>query len=290
MKIGIAGIGRMGAAIAARLSGVGHEIMVWNRTADKARATGLPLAATARELAERCELVISILGDAKAVEQVYGEMLAGSVQGKLFIEMSTVRPGIPRKIAASASSKGAAFIECPVGGTIGPAKEGKLFGFVGGEAADVARARPVLEQMCRRVEHVGPIGAGARMKLAINLPLLVYWQALGEALSLTKDLGLEPQRLMDILADTSGAPNMMKNRAATVAGALAGKEPSPVTVNIDTMKKDLTEMVEEMRSLGWAPLVTAAALEGFTRASQAGLGAKDCAMIPVSWSSKPQKL
>jgi 3-hydroxyisobutyrate dehydrogenase len=279
----------MGSAIAARLASLGHEMMVWNRTADKARATGLPVAATPRELAERSEMVISILTDAKAVEQVYGDMLAGNVKGKLFIEMSTVRPEVPKKIFSSVKSRGASFIECPVGGTIGPAKEGKLFGFVGGEAADVARARPVLEQMCRRVEHVGPVGAGARMKLAINLPLLVYWQALGEALALVRDLQLEPGRLMDILADTSGAPNMMKNRAATVAGALAGKEPSPVTVNVDTMKKDLTEMVEEMRALGWSPLVTQAALEGFRRASQAGLGAKDCAMIPVSWSAKPQK-
>jgi 3-hydroxyisobutyrate dehydrogenase len=279
----------MGSAIAARLASLGHEMMVWNRTADKARATGLPVAATPRELAERSEMVISILTDAKAVEQVYGDMLAGNVKGKLFIEMSTVRPEVPKKIFSSVKSRGASFIECPVGGTIGPAKEGKLFGFVGGEAADVARARPVLEQMCRRVEHVGPVGAGARMKLAINLPLLVYWQALGEALALVRDLQLEPGRLMDILADTSGAPNMMKNRAATVAGALAGKEPSPVTVNVDTMKKDLTEMVEELRALGCSPLVAQAALEGFTRASAAGLGAKDCAMIPVSWSSKPQK-
>jgi 3-hydroxyisobutyrate dehydrogenase len=289
MKIGIAGIGRMGSAIAARLASLGHEMMVWNRSADKARATGLPVAATARELAERSEVVISILSDARAVEQVYAEMLAGSVKGQLFIEMSTVRPGVPRKISSSVKSRGGAFVECPVGGTIGPAREGKLFGFAGGESADVARARPVLEQMCRRVEHVGPVGAGARMKLAINLPLLVYWQALGEALSLVRDLNLEPGRLMDILADTSGAPNMMKNRAATVAGALAGKEPSPVTVNVDTMKKDLTEMVEEIRSLGFPSLVTQAALEGFSRASRAGLGAKDCAMIPVSWSSKSQQ-
>ena len=280
----------MGAAIAARLASLGHEMMVWNRTADKARATGLPVAASPRELAQRSELVISILTDAKAVEQVYGEMLAGEAKGKLFIEMSTVRPEIPRKLNSRVKEKGASLVECPVGGTIGPAREGKLFGFVGGEAADVARARPVLDQMCRRVEHVGPIGAGARFKLAINLPLLVYWQALGEALSLVKDLGIEPNRLMDILADTSGAPNMLKNRAATIAGALGGKEPGAVTVNIDTMKKDLSEMVEEMRSLGWPSLVTQAALDGFTHASQAGLGAKDVSVLPVSWSSKPQKL
>ena len=287
MKLGIAGTGKMGAAIAARLASLGHEMMVWNRTADKARATGLPVAATPRELAERAEATISILSDAKAVAQVYGEMLAGNVKGKLFIEMSTVRPHTQKALSAKVLASGASLVECPVGGTIGPAREGKLFGFAGGEPADLARARPILEQMCRRVEHVGPVGAGSRMKLAINLPLLVYWQALGEALSLVRDLKLDPNRLMDILADTSGAPNMMKNRAATVAGALAGKEPSPVTVDIDTMKKDLSEMVEEIRSLGWPSLVTQAALEGFSRASQAGLGRKDCSMIPVAWSSRP---
>jgi len=280
----------MGSAIAQRLASVGHEMMVWNRTPDKARATGFPVAASARELAQRSEIVISILTDAKAVDQVYEEMLKGDAMGKLFIEMSTVRPDTQKALSKRVSSAGGKLVECPVGGTIGPAKEGKLFGFVGGEAADVARAKPVLEQMCRRFEHVGPIGAGTRFKLAINLPLLVYWQALGEALSLVRNLDLDPNRLMDILADTSGAPNMMKVRAPVVAAALGGKEPSPITVNIDTMKKDLTEMVEEMRSLGWSSPVTQAALDGFKHASKAGLGAKDCVMLPISWSSKPQKL
>jgi 3-hydroxyisobutyrate dehydrogenase len=280
----------MGSAIAQRLASLGHEMMVWNRSSDKAGATGLPVAPSARELAQRSEIVISILTDARAVEQVYDEMLKADVKGKLFIEMSTVRPDTSRSLSKRVVSRGAARVECPVGGTIGPAREGKLFGFAGGEAADVARARPVLEQMCRRVEHVGPIGAGARFKLAINLPLLVYWQALGEALSLVNDLRIEPNRLMDILADTSGAPNMLKNRAATIAGAMGGKEPSPITVSIDTMKKDLGEMVEEIRSLGWPALVTQAALEGFSHASRSGLGARDVSLLPVRWSSKPQKL
>jgi 3-hydroxyisobutyrate dehydrogenase len=289
MKIGIAGTGKMGSAIAARLAGVGHEIMVWNRSADKARATGFRVAESPPALAQASEALISILADAAAVESVFEKMLSGDVKGKLFVEMSTVRPAVSRRLASKTKSKGAAFVECPVGGTIGPAKEGKLFGFVGGEAADVARARPLLEQMCRRIEHVGPVGAGASMKLAINLPLIVYWQALGEALSLVKDLGLEPQRLMDILADTSGAPAMMKNRAPAVAAALAGKD-NAVTVNIDTLRKDLGEMVAEAHSRGFSAPVTERALECFERASRSGLGAKDCTALPASWGLKPQKV
>jgi 3-hydroxyisobutyrate dehydrogenase len=281
MKIGVAGIGKMGAGIAARLASLGHEMMVWNRSADKARATGLKVAQTPAELAAASEVVVSMLADAAAVNSVYAQMLP-AISGRLFIEMSTVRPEVSTALAAKVRAAGGVFIECPVGGTVGPAREGKLFGFVGGEAADVARARPVLEQMCRRIEHVGPVGAGASMKLAINLPLIVYWQALGEALSLIRHLNLDPARTMDILADTSGAPTMMKNRAPAVAAALAGKENAP-TVAIDTLKKDLAEMVAEAKSHGYDAPATQAALIGFERASRAGLGAKDCTAVPVNW-------
>src|SRR3954471_8892911 len=164
MKIGIAGTGKMGAAIAAHLKDVGHEMMVWNRTPDKARATGLPTAATPADLAAANEAVISILTDGKAVAAVYGAMLAGDVKGKLFIEMSTVRPSVPQEMSGKVKPKGASFVECPVGGTTGPARDGKLFGFAGGEAADVERAMPILKQMCRRVEHGGPARAGRPQK------------------------------------------------------------------------------------------------------------------------------
>jgi 3-hydroxyisobutyrate dehydrogenase len=289
MKIGIAGTGRMGAAIAARLSSLGHEMMVWNRSADKARATGFKVAESPQALADGCEAVISILTDAKAVESVYAEMLKGNAKGKLFIEMSTVRPAAVKKLSDSVKRQGAAFVECPVGGTTGPAKEGKLFGFAGGEKADVDKAMPVLSQMCRRVEHLGPAGSGASMKLAINLPLLVYWQALGEALSITRHLNLDPARLMDILGDTSGAPRMLANRGPAIAAALTGKE-GAVSVDIDTLKKDLSEIVEEAKLLGWSAPATEGALRGFASASSAGLGAKDCVQMPVYWSAKPKKL
>ena len=262
-------------------------MMVWNRSADKAKATGLKVAATPADLAAGSDIVISILADAAAVNAVFDQMKP-AMKGKLFIEMSTVRPGVPKALADTVRSAGGAFIECPVGGTTGPAKEGKLFGFVGGKPEDVARAKPVLDQMCRRVEHVGPVGAGARMKLAINLPLLVYWQSLGEALSLVRDLEIEPARLMDILADTSGAAAMMKNRAPIIAAALGGKEPA-VTSNVDTMRKDLSQMVAEIHALGRQAPITERALECFEHASKQGLGGKDCVMLPVNWSAKPQR-
>jgi len=288
VKIGVVGIGKMGAAIATRLLGLGHEVVVWNRSAEKAKAvSGAKVAATPRELASDVETIISILTNAAAIDVAYegaDGLLKGDIKGKLFIEMSTVRPQTEKQLAAKARALGAAFIDCPVGGTVGPAREGKLLGFVGGDADDVARARPLLEQMCRRVEHVGPVGSGASMKLAINLPLLVYWQALGEALLLCKPLGLDPARLMNIFADTSGGPNVLKVRGPSIAAALNGGDSGPVTFDVDSIRKDLQTMIEEAQGLGGTLPVTARALECFDQASRDGLGKSDAAVLPVRWS------
>ena len=288
MKIGVVGIGKMGGAIATRLLGLGHEVVVWNRSAEKAKAvSGAKVAATPRELASDVETIISILTNAAAIDVAYegaDGLLKGDIKGKLFIEMSTVRPQTEKQLAAKARALGAAFIDCPVGGTVGPAREGKLLGFVGGDADDVARARPLLEQMCRRVEHVGPVGSGASMKLAINLPLLVYWQALGEALLLCKPLGLDPARLMNIFADTSGGPNVLKVRGPSIAAALNGGDSGPVTFDVDSIRKDLQTMIEEAQGLGGTLPVTACALECFDQASRDGLGKSDAAVLPVRWS------
>ena len=292
MKIGIVGTGKMGSAIATRLIGHKHEVTVWNRTAAKAQSlasSGAKVAATPRELAGSVEIVISILTNAQAIHAAYdGQdgLLAGDIKGKLFIEMSTVRPGTEKTLGAKIDAQGAALIDCPVGGTVGPARDGKLLGFVGGSAADVARARPVLDQMCRRVEHVGPLGAGASMKLAINLPLLVYWQALGEALVLCKPLGLDPARIMDIFADTSGGPNVLKVRGPAIAKALQDQDTGAVTFDIDSIRKDLQTMIEEAQALGGTLPVTARALECFDEASRDGLGKGDATLLPVRWLKK----
>lgn len=290
MKIGVVGIGKMGAAIADRLMKQGHEVTVWNRTAEKTRAlaqAGAHAAKTPAELAQRCEIVLSILTDAAAIALAYDGsdgLLSANIAGKLFIEMSTVRPDTQRALAARINAKGASMIDCPVGGTVGPAKDGKLIGFVGGGAGDVARARPVLDQLCRRVEHVGPVGSGESMKLAINLPLLVYWQALGESLVLCRNLGLDGQRLIDIISDTSGAPAVLKVRGAAMAGAINGIEPGQTTFDIDSVRKDLRTMIEEAAALGAKLPVVEQALACFDDASREGMGGKDCAMLPVRWS------
>ena len=140
MNVGVAGLGRMGTAIAQRLKEVGHEVLVWNRSPEKVKPlveAGMRAASTPAELAREAEAVITIVTDAAAIEAVYNGrsgLLEGEVTGKLFIEMSTVQPATEIELAEAVRAKGGVFVECPVGGTTGPARAGKLIGLAGGEA------------------------------------------------------------------------------------------------------------------------------------------------------------
>jgi 3-hydroxyisobutyrate dehydrogenase len=289
MHIGIAGTGKMGSAIAKRLLGLDHQVTVWNRSAARAqplRDLGMGWAASPSELAAKTEAVITMLTDEQALDDVYlgaHGLLSGKVDGQLFIDMSTVKPAQQQAVGARVAAAKATYVECPVGGSVGPASEGKLLGFVGGAEAALARAKPILDQLCRRVEHVGPLGAGATMKLAINLPLMVYWQTLGEALSLIQPLGLDPKRVIDIFSETSGGPNMLKVRGSMIAQALSGDGSVPVSVNVSTMRKDVRSMLDQAAAHNVHLPLTAQTLKSFDQAASKGLDAADCTQLLVWW-------
>ena len=292
MKIGVAGLGAMGAAIAARLIEVGHQVSVWNRSADKAKAlvdAGATLAASPAALAESCEAVITMLTDGAALEAVYtgpNGLLSGNVKDKLFVDMSTVPPKVAIGLAAKVRATGAAFVECPVGGSTAPARQGKLLGLMGGEPAAAARAKPIMEQLCRRLEHCGPVGSGAAMKLAINLPLMVAWQAYGEAFAIARTVGWEPKRLLDLFVESNGANNALKMRADMIVTMFEGKDPGETTFSIANALKDLRTMVETGEGLGADMRATKAALSGFEDAAQHGNGDADGSRMAVYWAGR----
>src|SRR5258706_8862518 len=148
MHIGVAGLGRMGAAMAARLIEVGHQVTVWNRSPGKAKSlvdSGAKTATSAAALASAVETIITCLTDAEAIDKVYdgpSGLLAGDITGKLVIEMSTVRPGVEIALAEKVRAKGAAFVECPVGGSTGPARPGKPLRLVGPQPRGAGPAKP----------------------------------------------------------------------------------------------------------------------------------------------------
>jgi 3-hydroxyisobutyrate dehydrogenase len=295
MKIGVCGTGRMGASIAQRLIAVEHEVGVWNRDATKTKPltdAGAKHYASPAELAGGCEAVIVMLLNDAASEAVYRSpngLLKAELAGKLIVDMSTVSPDTMISLGSAVGQKGAGFIECPVGGSTGPAREGKLFGLVGGTNADVARAMPLLEQLCRRIEHVGALGAGATMKLAVNLPLLVYWQALGESLAISRPLNLPAERLIDILSDTAGAPAAMKGRGAIIAKVLGGAPLGETAFGLSAAKKDLAAAVQFAASIHAQLPVAASALACFEEAEAAGLGDADATTVSVRWAQRPTK-
>lgn len=277
--IGIAGTGRMGTAFARRLVDCGREVRVWNR--NPARLAGaLAAGAGATDTAglAACGSILLSLTDARASAAVLEGLAGHGIAGRLVIDLSTHLPEEAEALAGRAAAAGAEFLHCPVGGTVAPALKGQLLGMAGGTAAAFARAKPLLDLLCRRVEHLGPPAAAARMKLAVNLPLAVYWQVLGEALALLRGAGIPAEQALSLIADSSAGPNVLKTRAGVVAESLGGAD-LPGTFDIAGLAKDLSLALELARA-GDAGLPLAAATAARYRAAlEAGLGGFDGASL-----------
>ena len=238
MKIGLVGLGRMGTAMSHRLREHGFGIVGWDGAADRNKAlaaSGLRIAANPRALAAEAEIVISIITEDHGVRHIFNGVdgfLAGDVKGKLFIEMSTLQPMTARELAPLVEARGARLIDLPVLGTIPQVKDGKLFALVGGRAEDLDGARPVLEKMTRRIAHMGPNGSGYAMKLAVNLGLGAYIQALSESLALGAKQGLMLDQMLDVLQEAPYASGWMKSKI----GVMKGEKPE-MTLDIRTLRK-----------------------------------------------------
>ena len=295
MQIGVAGLGAMGGAIAARLMEAGHQVTVWNRTAEKAKPlaeAGATVVGSPAAVAAASEAVITILTDGAAIEAVYhgpSGLLSGDVTGKLFIEMSTVPPGVETTLAPKVRAKGGTFVECPVGGSTAPARQGKLLGLMGAEPADAARAKPILDQLCRKVEHCGAVGAGASMKLAINLPLMVGWQAYAEAFTLARDVGWEPKRLLDLFVESNGANNGLKMRADMIVAMMENRDPGPTTFSIANAVKDLKTMIATGAAKGADMPAAKAALAALEESNGKGFGPRDASRQTVYWPGREKQ-
>ena len=276
-RVGIIGTGRMGTAFAKRLIETGNTLTVWNRTSTRtseAEAAGAMVAATLPELVARVDIVITSLTNTAAINDVMNALAGSDITGKLFIEMSTLLPDDQKQIATQIRDAGASFVECPVGGTVGPALKGALLGLAGGTEQDVERAMPVLASLCKRVERLGEAGAGARMKLAINLPLALYWATLAESLALLRDANLDGEIIASLLADSAAGPNVLKNRLEIVIKTINGQD-QPGTFDINGLSKDLKLALEQGRLAGADMPLCRAAIKCYTAAQEAGMGELD---------------
>jgi 3-hydroxyisobutyrate dehydrogenase-like beta-hydroxyacid dehydrogenase len=270
----------MGSAIAQRLGERGCGVIAWDQNSKAMAAQGNRVHAVGspRAVAESADVVLSIITEDKGVRRVFtgaDGFLAANVAGKLFVEMSTLQPATHRELAPQVAAGGARLIDSPVLGSIPTVREGKLVALVGGEADDVARARSVLDHLTRRVAHLGPNGAGCAMKLAVNLGMAVYLQALAESLALGTSEGLGIDQMLDIFSDAVTATPWLKGTLPVLRG-----EPSDITLDIRTMRKDVLSAIATGARNGVAMPATSGALASLAAAVAGGWGEKDLAEVP----------
>ena len=278
--IAIIGTGRMGTAFAKRLIEAGHDVVVWNRTLRNTRAAADAGAQVAADLVAvtTCDIILLSLTDADAVEAVVGKLIIAGVSGHVIVDMSTLLPEDTRRIAASAVAAGAEYVDCPVGGTVAPALKGQLLGMAGGPESAVARARPILEKLCNRIEHLGPVGSGSCMKLAVNLPLAIYWKTLAESFSTLEGSGIPVDVAVSLIADSSAGPTVLTKRAQVVIDTLTGTD-QPGTFDIAGLAKDLELALSQAETNGKEIPLAKATNEAYREALSAGLGRFDGASL-----------
>jgi 3-hydroxyisobutyrate dehydrogenase len=281
MKIGLVGLGRMGTAMSQRLREHGFDVVGWDVNADRNKALadgGLRIASNARAIAADAEVIVSIITEDHGVRRIFKDadgFLGGDVKGKLFIEMSTLQPMTGRELAPLVEAKGARLIESPVLGTIPQVRDGKLFALVGGRSEDLERARPILEKMTRRIAHMGPNGSGYAMKLAVNLGLGAYIQALSESLALGAKQGLTLDQMLDVLQEAPYASGWMKSKI----GVMKGEKPE-MTLDIRTLRKDIMSAVATGALSGVPMPLAAGTLASLSAAVANGYGSGDLGEMP----------
>jgi 3-hydroxyisobutyrate dehydrogenase len=279
-RVALFGLGIMGSGMARRLLGAGFPLAVYNRSAEKAEAVrqeGAEVAASPRDAAKGVDIAISMVADDGASRSTWlGELgaVAALPPGAVLIESSTLTVDWVRELAAAAAAQGCELVDAPVTGSKAHAQSGELNFLVGGSAAALEKARPVLAAMGKNIVHVGPTGSGAMLKLINNFLCAVQAVSTGEALALIEKSGLDRDKTIEVLS--AGAPGspMLK----TMFARMTSGDYTP-NFRLALMAKDVGYAMKEGEQNG-VPLTTAAtALAAFQRALAAGNGDKDFSVV-----------
>ena len=282
MTVAVLGAGHMGAAMAGSIRRAGFDVVVWNRTAATAAAVaegiGVRSATTIADAVEAAEVVVTSLADDEAVLAVYSGTggLADSVgETTVVLEMSTITPATVRGVAPGIERRGAAMLDAPVSGSVSVAEAGQLTIMAGGDAAALERARPVLDAVSKRIFHLGGLGRGATMKLAVNSLLHGLNVALSEALVLVERAGIERSTAYEVFASGAvAAPFVLYKREA-----YEHPESTPVAFSLDLVAKDLDLILALAAEVGADMDQAAVNREIVERAIAAGLGRRDLSAI-----------
>ncbi len=275
MDVAFLGLGRMGAAMARHVLDGGHRLTVWNRSpgkADELAAAGARVATTPAEAAAGADVVVLMLFGPDSVREVLlgpDGVVEGARPGALVVDATTIGPDAACQLADALAARGLRYLDAPVAGTVGPAREGTLTVFVGGADADVTEARPLLEAWGdpQRILHLGPVGSASALKLVVNLALAITAEGVGEALRLAGDLGVDRDAAVRALG--AGPFGWFLNQKGAM---VASGDYHPTMFSLDLATKDVDLAVTSARR----DLPAArAALDAFRAASASGRGDDD---------------
>lgn len=291
-RIAFIGLGNMGGPMAINLRKAGHLVSAFDLSADalaKVQSQGVEVAASAQSAAQGAQVVISMLPASRHVEALYlgeGGLLAQLAPGALVIDCSTIAPASAQKVAAEAQARGLAMIDAPVSGGVAGATAGTLTFIVGGEAAALERARPLLKAMGKNIFHMGDAGAGQVAKLCNNMALGVIMAVTGEAIALGVAHGLDPKALSQMMAvstSRSWATEVCNPWPGVLENAPASRGYSGGFGN-DLMLKDLGLAAEAAMGIGASIPLGEMARNLYAMNKQAGRGGLDFSSVVKMFS------
>jgi 3-hydroxyisobutyrate dehydrogenase-like beta-hydroxyacid dehydrogenase len=279
-EVGYVGLGVMGSSIVRRLLAAEHDVTVWNRTREKAEPlleAGATWAASPREVADRSDVVFTMVTNTQAVRAVTegpDGIIAGLTAGKVYVDMSTASPANTRELAAQVSATGARMLDAPVSGTSITVDKGKATLMVGGDEEAFQRVQPILEAIGPKVFHIGPSGSAVTLKIAINLSLAVQMLAFSEGVLLAEKSGIPRERAVEVMLASVIASPMVAYRGPLVLG-----HPDEVWFDCQMMQKDMCLALELGRELEVPLPTTAVTNELLTAANGMGIGDRDFAVL-----------
>ncbi|USG64736.1 NAD(P)-dependent oxidoreductase [Brevibacillus ruminantium] len=276
MKIGWIGLGNMGIPMASNLLAAGYEVQVWNRTPEKAEpliSLGATYVDTIDKLVANSDVIFTMVSDDEAVKAIYtgsNGLLSANVQGKLAVDMSTISPETSRFLAESCKSAGLRFLDAPVSGSVGPAKEGKLVIMVGGDEQDFEQAKPLLGKLGKIALHLGENGAGTSAKLAINLLLGITVQGVAETLLFARSMDISAEQMLTIISESAVGTPLIRGKAASI---LADDYPAAFAL------KHMTKDLRLAREAGVSSPLAESAAASYRAALEEGMGDLDLMAI-----------
>lgn len=283
-RVGVIGLGLMGAPMAANFMKAGFPVTVWNRTAEKSQKLaklGAAVAQSPAELAGQVEILLTIVSDPPALEEVlWGKQgaLGGLKSGSVLIDSSTVSPALARRVSKACEEKSVGFLDAPVTGGTWGAEKGELVFMVGGEKDVFERVRPALEAVGKRFFLLGPNGAGQTIKLAMNLILALQVQALAEGLELVTRAGVEGEKLIEVLQSSMGRAAVLDVKAPVIL-----KRDFTPSFPLRLMHKDIRLAMELAKENGLELPAGAAAYKAYSSVKSSAKSDVDYAAIASYW-------